>query len=353
MLPIDFDTNEAASEDRGAKANRSDEASDTRGIVHSASGLGSQGQALGDNSGTATTFVKSVHFSRKAIKRSKYHLKFPSLNVMQPRSTSFVFTAKSLDLACIVRYDETKALRAAWRLHKSLYGGSGDIWEDNELKNTFFVTQIAGREPSAKIRVATDCSGMETPIQAFDNLGIPYDHVFASDVDVNAKKFIQSNFKPRTFYDDMTHRDHVKACTERHYQGRGAKANRKNESKSFVPLDFYITGFPCQPFSVAGYQQGFSDDKGRGKIVHHVIQFIEETLPSVFILENVKGFSTIENGTYAKEVVEALRSIDLSGVAGREPSAETRETNHVPAYDVYTHIMNTKHHGLPHHRARW
>ena len=255
MLSNDIDENGSALI-RGAEATANNGVSDTGGVVHSNSGSGSQRHVLGDNYDIAATSLKSVHFSKAAMKRSKYHLKFPSLNVIQPKKTSFIPFAKSRDPACIIRYDETKALRAAWRLHKSLHGGSGDIWDKDELKDTFFVTQIAERRRPLKIRVATDCSGMETPIQAFDNLGIPYDHVFASDLDVNAKKFIQSNFRPRTFYDDMTNRDHVKSCTEKLNHSRGAQASayvRRNEGKSFVPLVFYITGFPCQPFSVSEY----------------------------------------------------------------------------------------------------
>ena len=140
MLSIDIDEDEAAL-DCGAKAVRlNDDASDTGGVVHSISGSGSQRHLLGDSYDIAATSSKSVHFSKSAIKRSKYHFKFPSLGVIQPRHTSFTPIAKAPDPACIIRYDETKARRTAWRLHKLLYGGSGDIWEKDELKNTFFVT---------------------------------------------------------------------------------------------------------------------------------------------------------------------------------------------------------------------
>ena len=38
------------------------------------------------------------------------------------------------------------------------------------------------------IRVGTDCSGIETPLIALDNMGIPYQHVFSCDNDANVQK---------------------------------------------------------------------------------------------------------------------------------------------------------------------
>ena len=45
--------------------------------------------------------------------------------------------------------------------------------------------------------------------------------------------------------------------------------------------DIYVAGFPCQPFSTAGKQQGFSDEKGRGGIFFHVVEYIKQKLPKV------------------------------------------------------------------------
>jgi len=53
-------------------------------------------------------------------------------------------------------------------------------------------------------------------------------------------------------------------------------------------FDLLLAGFPCQPFSVAGYRQGFDDKKGRGNLFFEISRFIEKGNPLGFMLENVK-----------------------------------------------------------------
>ena len=79
--------------------------------------------------------------------------------------------------------------------------------------------------------------------------------------------------------------------------------------KGDVHSDVYIAGFPCQPFSAAGKQEGFNDQKGRGRICHRLIAHIERALPKVFILENVKGFKSVNNGAAYDEFVDRLKRI--------------------------------------------
>ena len=38
--------------------------------------------------------------------------------------------------------------------------------------------------------------------------------------------------------------------------------------------DILTAGFPCQSFSTAGKRQGFEDEKGRGKIFFHILDYI-------------------------------------------------------------------------------
>ena len=69
--------------------------------------------------------------------------------------------------------------------------------------------------------------------------------------------------------------------------------------------DVLIAGFPCQTFSVIGRKEGFSDD--RGQIIFHLARILEETQPKCFLLENVKGLITHDNGKTIKIIINELR----------------------------------------------
>merc|ERR1719203_614830 len=73
--------------------------------------------------------------------------------------------------------------------------------------------------------------------------------------------------------------------------------------------DLYVAGFPCQPFSAAGKQQGFNDELGRGTIFFKVREYIAAQTPKVFVLENVKGLVYIDGGRYFEAICESLESL--------------------------------------------
>jgi len=162
------------------------------------------------------------------------------------------------------------------------------------------------------LTVGTDCSGMEAPLQALMNLGVNFSHKFSCDVDSHARATINANFPPEKMYDDITTRD--------------------NESTPSVQL--YVAGFPCQPFSSAGLQQGFKDTRGRGKIFFDVARYLEEHTPEIFILENVSGMKRLENGKYFKQIMSALNVLKN------------------PGYNITDAVLDTKEHGVPHSRRR-
>ena len=125
---------------------------------------------------------------------------------------------------------------------------------------------------------------------------------------------IQSNFAPDHLYKDVTTRDH----------------------KRTPNCDVYIAGFPCQPFSTAGKQQGFSDTKGRGTVFFDILQYITTKRPKVFILENVKGLVTTQNGAYLNAILHELQSIGLSN------NSSMCAGNNTGAYHIYHQILDTK-----------
>jgi len=70
------------------------------------------------------------------------------------------------------------------------------------------------------------------------------------------------------------------------------------------PVNVLTAGFPCQPFSVAGYRKGFDDD--RGNHFFRIMDFVYAFRPEVILLENVKNFETHDKGNTFKIVKESL-----------------------------------------------
>lgn len=164
------------------------------------------------------------------------------------------------------------------------------------------------------LRVGTDCSGIEAPIEALIQLKVPFAHKWSCEKDKFARKSIEANYKPEKMYEDITSRDH----------------------KSLPDIDLYVCGFPCQPFSNVGRRGGVEDD--RSQIMNYCVNVIKHKTPTMFILENVRGFLSIENGMIFESLIKQLG--DIKRKDGK------RE------YMVFYHVFNTKDYGIPQNRER-
>lgn len=76
------------------------------------------------------------------------------------------------------------------------------------------------------------------------------------------------------------------------------------------PVDILTGGFPCQAFSIAGHRKGFQDE--RGELFFEIMRLVDEfeeigEKPKALFLENVKNFSTHDNGKTIKVVEEEIR----------------------------------------------
>ena len=87
------------------------------------------------------------------------------------------------------------------------------------------------------LRVGTDCSGIEAPIQALLQMGVPFTHKFSSDIDKYVIQSIKANYHPEIIYGDQE---------GEHKEGDITK--RKTET--LPDIDLYVCGFPCQAFSL-------------------------------------------------------------------------------------------------------
>ena len=88
----------------------------------------------------------------------------------------------------------------------------------------------SGERPPQAVRVGTDCSGIEAPLHALQQLGVPYEHVFSSEICPTVRKQLLANHDPQIFYEDATARD--------------------NGSAPYV--DFYVAGWPVKETARSG-----------------------------------------------------------------------------------------------------
>ena len=68
----------------------------------------------------------------------------------------------------------------------------------------------------------------------------------------------------------------------------------KVKPKDIPDFDILCGGFPCQPFSQAGFKKGFEDD--RGNLFFHIANIIKIKKPKAFFLENVRHLFKHDKG---------------------------------------------------------
>ncbi|MEO5911409.1 MAG: DNA (cytosine-5-)-methyltransferase [Pelobium sp.] len=102
------------------------------------------------------------------------------------------------------------------------------------------------------------------------------------------------------------------------------------DPKELDAIDILTGGFPCQPFSIAGYRKGFEDD--RGNHFNRIIQFAKVLQPKAMLLENVKNLTSHDKGNTFKVIMETLNAI---------------------GYAAYARVLNSKDFGnIPQNRER-
>lgn len=80
------------------------------------------------------------------------------------------------------------------------------------------------------------------------------------------------------------------------------------EPKNLPDFDLLLGGFPCQPFSVAGYRKGF-EDSDRGNQFFNIVRILKVKKPTGFLLENVKNLKGHDKGKTFEIIEKTLKEL--------------------------------------------
>ncbi|MCI0611219.1 MAG: DNA cytosine methyltransferase [Anaerolineae bacterium] len=120
-----------------------------------------------------------------------------------------------------------------------------------------------------------------------------YDIIFATDIDQAALETYKKNFpKAKVLAADINQIDFEKLLSDL--------------SLSAGELDFLLGGPPCQGFSTAGLR--FWDDP-RNSLLKSYVNALDKIKPKWFLMENVEGLLTANDGLYLYEATKAF--VDL------------------------------------------
>lgn len=170
-----------------------------------------------------------------------------------------------------------------------------------------------------KLKVASlfcGCGGTDVGLLGgFDFLEKTYETnnmeiVYANDIDENACKIFEENFKIKPDNRDI----------------------REVKSEELPDFDILTGGFPCQSFSIVAQNPkrlGVKDE--RGKLFFEMCRILKDKQPKCFVAENVKGLLTANKKNAFPLILEEF---EKSG------------------YDVQYSILNSAEYGVPQKRER-
>jgi DNA (cytosine-5)-methyltransferase 1 len=166
-------------------------------------------------------------------------------------------------------------------LSQTVAHGSSDVETDQEplnaiindyIVNDYVVNDYVVNDAGAKpLKMIDLFAGTGAFTKAFEKTG-KIKCVFSNDMVDWSKKIYDANFDHKLVLGDLN----------------------DIPVESIPKHDILTGGFPCQPFSIAGKQEGFHDE--RSNVFWKILKIIDHHTPSYVILENVKNLVSHDSG---------------------------------------------------------
>ena len=283
-------------------------------------------------------YTYKIVFDRICSQEEMEQLGYPS-----PNGSYVIYKLKqkinidAIDVAIFI--DRYKAVYSNWIKGKPIYIKGGDIVKmlanipkpnhcksnsnstsQNELPSIEEVLEMQkthnqfSSAPYTSMDLFSGCGGLT---KGFCMAGVK--SVFANDVDENCEKTFIRNFPETPFLcKDITliNKEDVDAFT------------------GGVSPDIIIGGPPCQGFSLANKRRNKIKDDPRNKLFYGFVKFINWYSPKAFVMENVKGLLSMQNGQVIKTIVEEFSNAGSCG------------------YNVKYKILRASDFGVPQNRER-
>jgi len=134
------------------------------------------------------------------------------------------------------------------------------------------------------IELFTGCGGMSLGLKKAG-----FDIVYANEINPDAVKTYRKNF-PEVF----VQQEDIK------------KVNPVLLKKKIGKIDLIAAGTPCQGFSMAGPR---NPNDPRNKLFLQLLKFVDTFKPKMFVMENVPGILTMDNGNVIKRIENSFSKI--------------------------------------------
>lgn len=161
--------------------------------------------------------------------------------------------------------------------------------------------------------------------------------VWANEWDKYAGQIYNKNFKEAQSQRDTRPRSDMSNFNGQSGTQGGSECSNSIDTRDIRTVhtseipdhDLLVGGFPCQAFSIAGKRRGFDDT--RGTLFFEIARILKDKQPKYFILENVKGLLSHDNGNTFKTIISTLTEL---------------------GYDLQWQVVNSKNFGVPQNRER-